>query len=230
MSIINRIMKTGVIAALAISVTTGCGEVDSEYDVVTLDEQSTLTTLANSLPQENFQVVDAQRWTERPSVETVESIWSEQEPSPIHIDKIEEPNLPEVERIEVDPMSDNSEGLVSADIASGCVSLDAWKAHAWATCTRIDADLVEIGNKGACDGGDGATTSTFVCQTDDRQFRAFTAMVAGGSRSCKPYSSYKTFAAATCGANRLVEMLPADGCYQDERETYYRAASFTCIH
>ncbi len=230
MSIINRIMKTGVIAALAMSVTTGCGEVDSDYDVVTLDNQANFTALADSLPQDNYQVIEAQRWTERPTVETVESIWSEQQPSPLDIEKIEEPNLPSVERIEVDPMSDDSAGLVSADIASGCVSIDGWKAHAWATCNRIDADLVEIGNKGECNDGEGATTSTFVCQKADRQFSAFTAMVAGGSRSCKPYSSFKTFAAATCGAERLVEMLPADSCYQDDRETYYRAASFTCIH
>jgi hypothetical protein len=230
MSIINRIMKTGVIAALAVSVTTGCGEVDSDYDVVTLDNQANFTAFADSLPQANYQVIEAQRWAERPTVATVESIWSEQQPSPLDIEKVEEPNLPSVERIEVDPMNGDSTGLVSADIASGCVSLDGWKSHAWATCNRIDAELVEIGNKGSCNEGEGATTSTFVCQNADRQFSAFTAMVAGGSHSCKPYSSFKNFAAATCGHERLVEMLPADTCYQDDRDTYYRAASFTCIH
>ena len=229
MSIINRIMKTGVIAALAMSVTTGCGEVDGDYEVVTLENEASFTTLANALPQESYQVVDAQRWLERPSLEAVDSIWSgEQEANPIHIEKIEDPTLPTVERIEVDPTSAESEGLVSADVASGCVSLDAWKSHAWSTCTRIDAELVEIGSKGECAGG--ATTSTFVCQGADSRFTAFTAMVAGGSDSCKPYSSFKTFAASTCGDQRLVEMLPADDCYQDDRETYYRAASFTCIH
>ena len=228
MSVINRIMKTGFIAALAITVTTGCGEVDNEYEIVTVESEASFTAWDTALPQQAFQVVDAQRWTERPSIETVESIWTGEEVAPIHIDKAEEPSLPIVERVEVDPMSNQSEGLESADVASGCVAVDAWKAHAWATCTRIDAELVEIGSKGECAGG--ATQTTFVCQGADRHFTAFTAMVAGGSRSCKPYSSFKTFAAATCGAQRLVDMLPADSCYQDDQETYYRAASFTCIH
>ena len=148
MSVINRIMKTGFIAALAITVTTGCGEVDNEYEVVTVESEASFTAWDTALPQQAFQVVDAQRWTERPSIESVESIWSGDEATPIHIDKVEEPNLPNVERVEVDPMSNQSEGLESADVASGCVAVDDWKAHAWATCTRIDAELVEIGSKG----------------------------------------------------------------------------------
>ena len=74
MSVINRIMKTGFIAALAITVTTGCGEVDNEYEVVTVESEASFTAWDTALPQQAFQVVDAQRWTERPSIESVESI------------------------------------------------------------------------------------------------------------------------------------------------------------
>ena len=36
-------------------------------------------------------------------------------------------------------------------------------------------------------------------------------------------------AAATCGAQRLVEIQTADPCHEDSEDTYYRAASFTCL-
>jgi hypothetical protein len=226
---LNRIIKTGFVAALAISMTTACGEVESDGGVISIEAQDTALSV-EALPQLELQQVSATRWLEVPTVAQIETAWVDAEPTAIEIEKLEEPDFNEVERIEVEPVIDESNGLESGDIASGCVSVDNWKVHAWATCTRIDAELIEINTKGECGAGDGATTATFVCQGADRLFSAFTGMVAGGPRSCKPYASYKTFAAATCGAERLVDMLPADPCYDDGQQTFYRAASFTCIH
>lgn len=225
---LNHIIKTGFVAALAISMTTACGEVESDGGVISIEAQDTALSV-ESLPQLELQQVSATRWLEVPTPVQIESAWVEVEAPAIDIEKVEEPDF-NIEEIEVEPVIDESNGLESGDIASGCVSADNWKVHAWATCSRINADLVEITTKGECGAGKGAHTASFVCQDDDRLFTAFTGMVTGGPRSCKPYASYKAFAATTCGAERLVDMLPADPCYDDGQQTFYRAASFTCIH
>jgi hypothetical protein len=223
----NRIIKTGLVVALAVSFTAACGEVD-QGEVISLDDQANFTTLADIMPQDHVLVVPAQEWTEAPDLNDIDSIWNAQ---PTSIEKYDAPELGNVERIEVEPLRVESGGLNAADFATGCVDVDAWKDHAWATCTRISGELVEIRTAGECADGAGATSTTFVCRTDENWgFRAFTSTVAGGSRSCKPYTSFKMFAAATCGPQRLVEIQAADPCYEDSEDTYYRAASFTCIH
>jgi len=228
MSGINRIIKTGLIAALAVSFTAACGEVD-QGEVISLDDQANLTeTLSYVSPQDHQLVVPAQLWAEAPDLNDVDRIWNVETTS---IEKYEAPKLSAVERIEVEPLSIGTGGLDAADFATGCVDTDTWKDHAWATCIRISGDLVQIRNSGECADGEGATSASFVCRTDEQWgFRAFTSTVVGGSRSCKPYTSFKLFAAATCGPQRLVEIQTADPCHEDSEDTYYRAASFTCIH
>jgi len=223
----NRIIKTGLIVALAISAT-ACGEVD-QGEVISIDDQANFTaSLSDIAPQDQRLVVPAQRWEEAPNLNDVDSIWNAEETK---IEEYDAPEINSVERIEVEPLRNDSAGLAAADFATGCVDVDAWKDHAWATCTRISGELVQIRTSGECAEGEGATSTSFVCRTEANWgFRAFTSTVAGGSRSCKPYTSYKMFAAATCGAERLVEIQAADPCYEDSADTYYRAASFTCIH